>query len=647
MPPTIRSALPRALPFLLTLALFFTFLRLYSAMAAPELDWGDAGEAQLAAWTAGLSHPTGYPIFLMLGWLWSHALALVGIAPTRAITLLSATAGSATVALLVPTVGALLQRSHLRLGAAWSLLLACATALFFGLSPTFWDQALRAEVYTLHTLLLVLPLWGLWREPRLPLPWLALLYGIGLSHHRTMILWAPALLLWLWREERAAWQPRRLLGLVALVALPQLSYLYIAWRGPLAPYLHQFLAPGQTLTLYDGSPRAFLEHITGTVFAAELGLRQPLIERVAGVWQLAEANLFAFVPFFLLPALLLGLLPRRMGEQGEGLPRADWLLLVGGAVATLLFGLFYAIGDVEVMFLPVWLVAALLMAVGAGRFLQATHAWQGQTGRWAAASARLLTGFVLVVAPLGQLARAPESRADHDAPRRLVTELLAADIPPNAILVTNDRNEMVPLWYVQFAEGQRPDLLGLFPLITPAPEHRTVVEVVAWALQWGRPVLLTKPMPGLALRYELAPHAGSLVAVRGPAPLPTAPVGQPALAPTLTLTGWEPPAAPLVAGTEATVAVALLPTAPLTQPLSFSLQLFTPDGAPVAQRDIPPDPFFPSETWPVGEPLRLLLPISLPPDAPPGPYHWRLSAYVLHPDGMFQGVGQQILLGEQ
>lgn len=641
-----RFPLSRILPPLLTLTLFLFFLRLYGAMAAPELDWGDAGEAQLAAWTAGLSHPTGYPLFLMLGWLWSHALAPLGIAPTRAITLLSATAGAATVALLLPTVLSLFQRAALRLQTGWALLFACATAIFFGLSPTFWDQALRAEVYTLHILLLALLLWGLWRTPRWPMPWLALLYGIGLSHHRTMILWAPALLLWLWLEEREAWQPRRLLSLIALVALPQLSYLYIVWRGPHTPYLHQPLTPRQTLTLYDGSPRAFLEHITGTVFAADLGLQQPFIERVASVWQLAEANLFSLLPIFLLPALLLGLFPRRRGEQRVGLPPSDGLLLVGGALATLLFGLFYAIGDVEVMFLPVWLVAALLMAVGAGRLLYATATWPAPMGRWAAASARLLVGLMLVVTPLGQLGRAPESRADHDAPRRLVTEILNADIPPNAILVTNDRNEMVPLWYAQFAEGQRPDLLGLFPLITPAPEHRTVVEIVAWALQWERPVLLTKPMPGLSLRYDLAPHDSPLVIVHGPARLPSTPVVQPTLAPALTLTGWEPPADLLTPGEETTISVALLPTAPLTQPLSFSLQLFTPDGAPVAQRDIPPDPFFPSDTWPPGEALRLLLPITLPPDAPPGPYQWRLSAYVLSPDGTFQGVGQQVLLGE-
>ena len=39
---------------------------------------GDSGEFQFAAWLAGLQHPTGYPLYMLLGWAWSHLLAALG-----------------------------------------------------------------------------------------------------------------------------------------------------------------------------------------------------------------------------------------------------------------------------------------------------------------------------------------------------------------------------------------------------------------------------------------------------------------------------------------------------------------------------------------------------------------------------------------
>lgn len=650
-------------------------------MAPPELDWGDAGETQLAAWTAGLSHPTGYPLFLMLGWLWTHLLALFGVVPTRAMTLFSVSAGAASVAAIMPMMLALFRRARLNLSTTWSLFIATSSAIFFGLSHTFWSQALLAEVYTFHLLLLVLLLWGLWGTGEVgdpvnneashllsaagtdgdtpveelmasdlpasaPLPlspsraWalygLALLYGIALSHHRTMILWAPGLLLWLWLEEREAFRVRRLLTLVGLVALPQLFYLYIAWRGAVTAYLHQPLANGETLTLYDGTLRTFVDHILGTVYAHNLGLKEPLAERVAGVIQLARKNVIPSVllSFLTISTALFGWSNK---QKPAFLPLSDRLLLLCGGLITLLFGIIYAIADVEVMFLPTWLVVTILTFSGVALWVSNLSA-KWERFRWVP----LLIG-VLLIFLIGEQVRTriPHSRADHTAPRRLVKELFSANPPQNAILVTNDRNEMVPVWYAQFAEGQRRDILALFPLITPAPEHSHVSEVVKWALQWERPVLLTKPMAGLGLLYEMEPYANSLVTVHGAAIMPTEPVLQSDLAPELSVLSWAPSATEIVAGDRVTLSIGLQANTPIAHNLSFSLQLFRANGEGITQEDIAPDPFLPSSEWPVDVPLRLHIPITIPADSAPGECEWRLSTYVLKDDG-FESIGQQI-----
>ena len=100
----------------------------------------------------------------------------------------------------------------------------------------------------------------------------------------------------------------------------------------------------------------------------------------------------------------------------------------------------------------------------------------------------------------------------QDGTARAWDALLAQPIPQDAILVTNDRDEMMPQWYLKYVEGRRPDLTGLFPLIQPGPEWADVGAVTDQALRSGRPVYLIKPMAGLEVKFKLAPE-GALVRV--------------------------------------------------------------------------------------------------------------------------------------
>ena len=53
---------------------------------------GDAGEFHFAAWRWGLAHPTGYPLYLLLGGVWQHMWALVGVSPALALNRLRSAA---------------------------------------------------------------------------------------------------------------------------------------------------------------------------------------------------------------------------------------------------------------------------------------------------------------------------------------------------------------------------------------------------------------------------------------------------------------------------------------------------------------------------------------------------------------------------
>lgn len=53
----------------IALLLGATAFALYLRILAPDVLPGDSGEFHFAAWRLGLAHPTGYPLYLTLGWL--------------------------------------------------------------------------------------------------------------------------------------------------------------------------------------------------------------------------------------------------------------------------------------------------------------------------------------------------------------------------------------------------------------------------------------------------------------------------------------------------------------------------------------------------------------------------------------------------
>lgn len=177
-----------AIPLLLataTLALYFPHI-------CPVLFVGDSGEYLTAAWTRGIAHPPGYPLYvLLLGW-WIHLPwqspsdwqpALFG--PAYGGNLFSTVAA----ALSVAGVGRLLWQLSRHPG--WALL----GGLIWLATPTFFGQALIAEVYAFNALLIVVFLLVLERVIEDTAPWtlvaLSAVQGALLATHPMGLLWAP------------------------------------------------------------------------------------------------------------------------------------------------------------------------------------------------------------------------------------------------------------------------------------------------------------------------------------------------------------------------------------------------------------------------------------------------------------------------
>ncbi|NOZ28174.1 MAG: DUF2723 domain-containing protein [Chloroflexi bacterium] len=583
---------------------------LYLRTLAPGLLFGDPAEFQVAAWIAGLAHPTGYPLYLLLGWLWSHLLVL-GTPPWR-MNLLSAAWGGTAVGIGYLVALGMISRVSPRLPLSARRLAAASATLAFAANPTFWSQAVIAEVYTLHALLLACALWLIVREDegqRAPVL-LAWVVGLGLAHHRTTILWLPGLLAWAWLKRPAV--DRGTVGrMLAGLILPQLLYLYIPLRAPATPYLWVPLGPGETLPLYDRSLDGFLAFVTGRVFAGEL---------------LTPAAAWGQIP------AALSLISQNLSEIGLALAiiglawmieRRSWDLLAPTGLMLLAqvgFNLFYGIGDVYVLYVPVYLIAALWAGVGLSALATLAIRWRRALALAIAAAGLLLPIFLMVTF----FPRVDRS-ADREA-RTFWENILSEPLPQQAILVSNDRDEMVPLIYLQQVEHRRPDLTGLFPLMVMRPGWLNVGQVTASALDTGRPVFLVKPMPGLDVRFDLRP-VGAVVQVEGSV---TRPPGEPLgvvgdaliLLAVATDTPDPQPGQPLE------LTLYWEPKRSLERDYTSFVHLLAGNGEKIGQHDAPPGGmYYPTSLWQPGEVLRDRHSIPLPDTLPPGPYSLRIGLY--------------------
>lgn len=650
-------------------------LAVYVRSLAPGLLWGDSAEFQFAAWLGGFAHPTGYPLYLMLGWLWSHLLPLGD--PAFRMNLFSAVWGAVAVGLLCLLVMRILRFLEPRATAgrpylAASRLIALGAALVFTFTPTFWSQAVIAEVYTLHAafvagLLLALVIWaqramdGDEGDARRAMYSIALLFGLSMAHHRSTLLLAPAAALFvLIVVSRSGRHPRVSARQAALVAVcflaPLLLYLYIPLRAPHVPYYAVPLEAGRSLPLYDPTPAGFLAHVSGSVFSSALATPRGALDLAALAGRfLDELSLNALV----LGGLGLGYLVYR-GVRARSWQAWSALALTGlFFLAQVAFNLFYAIGDIHVFYIPAYLVWVVWMALGAWALvLLVAWLFSGPGEQWRDRAAAGAGGLALVVL----LAFAYRSaavfwpkvqRAGDDSARRAWAALLGGDLRQGAILVSNDRDEMAPLWYLAHVEDARADLTGLFPLIAPGPAWSDVGAVVESALQTGRPVYLVKPMPGLEVTYDLATAAGESAGPLGPAvsvarlsdTSPMHPVDI-VYGDTVRLLGYDVSPDPLVPGQPAQVTLYWQPLRDIDENWTTYVQVVGAAGEKAGQSDHQVGGvFYPSGLWRVGETLRDAHTFNIAPDVARGPRQLVVGLYVPS-EGDLRQLGEPQAVGE-
>ncbi|MBP8949204.1 MAG: DUF2723 domain-containing protein, partial [Candidatus Promineofilum sp.] len=233
-------------------------LPVYLLTMSSAVGQADTFEFQVVAPQLGIAHPTGYPLYLLLGKLFS--LLPLGTVAWR-LNFASAVYGTLAAVVVFRLALDLLRRP----------LAALAGAVALGFVPIYWGQAIVAEVYTLHALFVATALWLMVRlvagerpltadrrpptadqrpatsnyapppaQRRKQVVALAFVIGLGLTNHVTSVfLLPPALLavaLRLLRDRRSGRHDltvrplMRMVPIIVAFAAPLLLYAYLPLR---------------------------------------------------------------------------------------------------------------------------------------------------------------------------------------------------------------------------------------------------------------------------------------------------------------------------------------------------------------------------------------------------------------------------------
>jgi hypothetical protein len=266
-------------------------------------------------------------------------------------------------------------------------------------------------------------------------------------------------------------------------------------------------------------------------------------------------------------------------------------------------------------------------------------------GRQRLLAALLVLPFLLAPLWLGLAHYQAVDQSQNTRARNGWQAILAEPLPADAILISNDRNDIMPLWYFQYVDGRRPDLLGLFPLITEA--QPTIGHVLDLALGTGRPTYLIKDLPGIEVKVGVE-EVGRLWQVTGPAAQGEAAYGLDAsIDGAVRLLGYDRAPRSPRPGETLQISLYWQATGSLDTAYHSYVHLLDGEGNKVAQSDRQPGGvYYPTSLWRPGELLRddhLLL---VPADAAADVYRLVAGMYTLGGDGEVEALGQAIPFGQ-
>ncbi|HET9345451.1 MAG TPA: DUF2723 domain-containing protein [Candidatus Limnocylindrales bacterium] len=435
----------------------------------PGVGYWDTAEFQTVPPILGTAHPTGYPTYVLLGWVASFVLSPFGDAAFR-MNLLSAILVGVAAAITVDLVRMLTR----------SVGLGVVAGLGLAATPIVWAIGTHADPHALHLVFVAALLWLLvrWEQVRAEDPpqadgWLVAAAAVtGLSagnHSLTLLLAVPIALYVLAVEPRIVLRGRMVVACAVAVIVPAvLVYLQLPIRGGAIPQLEAELVYGT-----PGTWEGFKYVVLGEQFRG--GISDPFGNLPRKTADLADLATRQLGPLAFLVAI---------GFLVTAVRLPPYALLTGSAMLiTCFFNAAYVNADIERYYLGPALIAWTWLAILARTGVDLVASSLGEAGYAPAAEpsaagddpsatpaqperrfrpiATVAIGLAAILLLAPTVAVFPERAEDADRTGdRSAAEWLDAvldEVEPDAMIVSW-WSFSTPLWYAQLIEERRTDI---------------------------------------------------------------------------------------------------------------------------------------------------------------------------------------------
>ncbi|HET9084400.1 MAG TPA: DUF2723 domain-containing protein [Candidatus Limnocylindrales bacterium] len=452
----------------------------------PGVSFWDTAELQTVAPVLGTAHPTGFPTYVLLGWVANVVLTPFGD-PAFRMNLFAGLCVAIAAAVTVDLARALTR----------SVVLGVMAGLGLAFTGIVWKIGTHAEAHALHLTLvaILLRLLVAWEDGRRDraLVGAAVVFGLAAGNHSLTLLLALPIALYVAAVDRDILRrPRFVVGCVAVAVLTvALVYLELPLRaGP----FRASVVYGQPET-WDGFWYiALAEQFRGSLVA-------PFSDLPAKAADLVGRSLDAFGPLALFVPLAFVV---------TALRRPSYALLTGSALAiTCFFNASYVNAMIDRYYLVPVLIAWTWLAIFAEGIARMAGTRVDDDGRGALHPVVVTVLAVVLLVPtalgLGDRYQAVDRSHDDTAARWLDMALSSMD---RDAVVVSWWSYSTPLWYAQVIEGRRPDISIIDDRTRLDQNLGDIYDVIDDNLP-TRPVYVIRVEPseiaGIAERYETQP----------------------------------------------------------------------------------------------------------------------------------------------
>jgi len=412
----------------------------YVITICPTVEFIDSGELALACKYLGIAHPTGYPLYTLLGNLAAKIPIGSLILRENILSLLFTAFASGFFFLFISQ---LLKRYG---DSPRTKVAAAIVASFTALSPVWWSQGTTNEVYSLNLLLIPISLWALFKfamPERGGFRWLALslyTFGLCLANHLSAVYVFPGMAyiiiseLWKRRPKLSVLWP-----LAIFLLMPVTLYIFLPIRAEFRPFLNW----GNV-----NDPYFFYKHVTGWqyrvwMFTNPLGIFEHFSEKAGP----AMGLIYNQFKWYGLPLIIIGIaVSWRRYRNFLIFSILIWLL-------NLIYVLNYDINDIESYYLPLILVSSTFIAIAIFEIMRILEA----KGKRAFSLPILLILALLPIAHL--ITNFHEADRSNKRFARQGVEDLAQSIEQNGIVIVENWDFYAPWLYMSLEENFRPDMI--------------------------------------------------------------------------------------------------------------------------------------------------------------------------------------------